>query len=241
MLKRKIKKGVILAAGDGGRLGSLTLTCPKVLLPMNDEGPLIKYAIEALVTAGISEIAIIVGYLGDKIIEVLGNGSDFGARLHYIYNSDYLAGNAVSVYKAKDWAQGEPVVLCMGDHIIDKKLIWHLLSENISGDTLCVDRNPALSLKVSEATKVAVDADGCITHIGKNLTYWDAIDTGVFLLTENFFRTLDELITSVGTDVELSNAIRCFISRGHRFHTCDVSDFFWMDVDTEEDLNMARR
>ena len=241
MLEGKVKKGVILAAGDGGRLGSLTLTCPKALLPMNDEGPLIKYAIEALVAAGISDIAIIVGYMGDRIIEVLGNGSDFGATLHYIFNSDYLAGNAISAYKAKDWAQGEPVVLCMGDHILDRRLIWHLLNENISSDTLCVDRNPALSFKVSEATKVAVDGDGCINDIGKNLIYWDAIDTGVFLLTENFFRTMDELVARVGTNVELSNAIRFFISQGHRFHTCDVSDFFWMDVDTEEDLNMARR
>ena len=102
MLKRRIHKGIILAAGDGDRLGILTIACPKVLLSVNDV-PLIRYPIEALVAAGISDIAIVVGYLGEKIIELVGNGSDFGIRLQYIYNPDYLGGNAISVYRAREW------------------------------------------------------------------------------------------------------------------------------------------
>ncbi len=126
MLKQRVGKGVILAAGDGDRLGSLTITCPKVLLPINGT-PLIRYSIEALVAAGISEIAIVVGDLGDKVIEALGNGSSLGARLQYISNLDYLGGTAISVYKARDWVQGDPVVLCMGDHIIEGKPVKYLL------------------------------------------------------------------------------------------------------------------
>jgi len=241
MPKGQIKKGVILAAGDGDRLGSLTLTCPKVLLPVNDKKPLIRYPIEALVAAGISRIAVVVGYLGDTIKEELGNGSSFGAELHYISNPDYLGGNAISVYKARDWAQGEPLVLCMGDHLLDRRLIERLLDKKTVNDTLCVDHTPAQSHKVAEATKVVVDSDGYINDIGKDLAYWNAIDTGVFLLTENFFCALDELVARVGTSTEISDAIRFFISQRHRFHTCDVSGCFWMDVDTEEDLNRARR
>jgi len=90
LLKRRIHKGVILAAGDGDRLGILTIACPKVLLSVNDV-PLIRYPIEALAAAGISDIAIVVGHLGDKVIELVGNGSDFGVRLKYIDNPDYLS------------------------------------------------------------------------------------------------------------------------------------------------------
>ncbi|GAH20308.1 unnamed protein product, partial [marine sediment metagenome] len=64
MLKRKVAKGIILAAGDGDRLGPLTLTCPKVLLPVHDQIPLITYPIKALAAAGIGDIAVVVGYLG---------------------------------------------------------------------------------------------------------------------------------------------------------------------------------
>jgi len=240
MRKEKVNKGIILAAGDGDRLGSLTAIRPKVLLPVNGKGPLIGYPIEALAAAGVSDIAIVVGYLGDSIIEALGNGDDFGVRLQYIYNSDYLGENAVSVYKAREWTQGEPVVLCMGDHLIDGEIIKHLLDRPVFNETLCIDYTPAYHHELAEATKVTVDSAGYIKDIGKDLVYWDALDTGVFLLTENFFRALHELVQHRGTEVTISDVIRFLVGRGYPFDTCDVSGCFWADVDTKEDFDMVR-
>jgi choline kinase len=240
MHKEKTNKGIILAAGDGDRLGTLTAIRPKVLLPVNGKGQLIRYPIEALAAAGVYDIAIVVGYLGDKVIEMLGTGSDFGVRLQYIRNSDYLGGNAISVYKAREWALGEPVVLCMGDHLIDGEIVKHLLGKQPFNETLCVDYTPAHHHELAEATKVTVDSVGYIKDIGKDLVYWDALDTGVFLLTENFFQALNELVQYYGTDIEISDVIRFLVSRGHHFDTCDVSGCFWADVDTKEDLDMAR-
>ena len=239
MLNQKVDKGVILAAGVGDRLGSLTTTCPKVLLPVNDK-TLISYPIEALATAGISEILIVVGYLADKVIEVLGNGSNLGVRLQYIFNPDYLGGIAISVFKARDWAQGNPIVLCMGDHLIEGTLVRRLLDRPTFNETLCIDYTPEQYHQLAEATKVSVDSAGCIKDIGKDLIYWDALDTGVFLLTENFFRALDELVPKLGIGIEISDVIRFLMSRGHHFDTCNVSGCFWVDVDTEEDLKMVR-
>lgn len=240
MLRRRIHKGIILAAGDGDRLGFLTLACPKVLLSVNDV-PLISYPIEALAAAGINDIAIVVGYLGDKVIEVVGNGSDFGVRLQYIYNSDYLGGNATSVYRAREWVHGEPVVLCMGDHLIERKMVKHLLDRQILNETLCIDYTPAQHHNLAEATKVIVDGVGCIRDIGKELVCWDAIDTGIFLLTKSFFKAIHELVQYRGIDFEISDVIRFLISHGHRFDTCDVSGYSWTDVDTKEDLDLVRR
>ena len=103
MFRKKVavNKGVILAAGDGDRLGALTTTCPKVLLPVNGK-PLISYPIEALVAAGIREIAIVVGYLASQVVEALGDGSDFGVGIRYFFNPEHYGGNAVSVNKARD-------------------------------------------------------------------------------------------------------------------------------------------
>ena len=240
MRKEKTKKGIILAAGDGDRLGTLTAIRPKVLLPVNGKEQLIKCPIEALAAAEVYDIAIVVGYLGDKVIETLGTGSDFGVRLQYIRNSDYLGGNAISVYKAREWALGEPVVLCMGDHLIDGNIIKHLLDRQPFNETLCVDYTPAHHHELAEATKVAVDSTGCVKDIGKELLHWDALDTGVFFLTENFFQALHELVQYHGTDVEISDVIRFLVSQGHHFDTCDVSGCFWADIDTKEDLDMGR-
>ncbi len=240
MMKRRVNRGIILAAGDGGRLGSLTYACPKVLLAGYDQRPLITYPIEALAASGIREIAIVVGYLGGAVIEALGTGKRFGVRFHYIHNADYTGGNAISAYKAREWAQGAPVVLCMGDHLIEARLIRRLLDNGTGNDTLCVDYTPAWYHQVDEATKVTVDVTGCIQRIGKELIYWDALDTGVFLLTENFFQGVAELIRYRGTDIEMADVIRFLISQGHKFYTCDVSGCSWQDVDTEDDLNLAR-
>ena len=208
---------------------------------MNEEAPLISYPIEALAAVGISDIAIVVGYLGDKVIEVLGDGSDFGVRLQYINNSDYLGGNAISVYKAREWTQKEPVVLCMGDHLIEAEMVRRLLDRQNPTETLCVDFTPIPHHQADEATKVAVDGTGCIKDIGKELVHWDALDTGVFLLTENFFQALHEIIQYRGTNVEISDVIRFLVSRGHPFDTCDVSGCFWADIDTKEDLDLVRK
>jgi len=239
MLKRKIHKGIVLAAGDGDRLGSLTAICPKVLLPVNDK-QLIGYPIEALATAGVRDIAIVVGYLGDSVIETLGNGSDFGVRLQYIYNFDYLGGNAISVYKAREWARGEPVVLCMGDHLINGEIVKRLLDRPVFSETLCIDFAPDCHHEIAEATKIIVDSAGCIKNIGKDLVYWDALDTGTFLLTDNFFQALHTLIQHRGTNVTISDVIRFLVRRKHPFNTCDVSGCFWADVDTKGDLDRVR-
>ena len=240
MPKRKIDKGIILAAGDGDRLGSLTISCPKVLLPVKDKVPLIRYPIEALASAGISEIAIVVGYLGDKVIEALGNGAGFGINLHYIVNPHYLGGSAISLYQARDWAQGEPIVLCMGDHLIDETLVKRLVERKSFTETLCIDYTPAQYHQLAEATKVTVAHDDCIKDIGKDLVYWDALDTGVFMVTEKSFQAVQELTHHLGIGIEITDVVRFLISKGDCFHTCDVSGCFWVDVDTEEELNLVR-
>ena len=240
MLNQRVNKGVILAAGDGERLGSLTNTCPKVLIPIKGK-PLISYPIEALATAGISEIAVVVGYLAEKVIELLGDGNHFDVKLQYIFNPDYLGGNAISVGKARDWAQGGPVILLMGDHLIDCDMVSRFLNRSTLSDTLCIDHTPTKHLHIDEATKVIIDSIGCIKDIGKDLNCWDAVDTGVFLLTENFFQALNKLVPELGTDIEISDVIRFLVSQGYPFNTCSVSGRFWADVDTEEDLERVTK
>ncbi len=235
-----ITRGVILAAGDGDRMGELTRDCPKVLLPIKEEEPLILSPIRALATAGIRDIAIVVGYLATEVRRNLGDGSQYGVNLHYVENPDYFGGNAISAWKAKSWTMGEPVILCMGDHIIEPNVVWRLLSNKVITDTLCVEYPPTPYHNIEEATKVALFEDGSIRDIGKVLRCWDALDTGVFLLTERFFNTVEELVPVRGNNIEISDIIRFMVARGHHFSTCDASGCYWMDIDIEEDLKLAR-
>jgi len=126
-----------------------------------------------------------MGYLGDMVADELDNGNSFGVRFEYITNTDYLGSNAISLYKAMEWAQGEPVVLCMGDHIIGRECQAAAVPREPYRDPMC--RLPTgTSHQADEVTKVTIDT-GCIQDIGKDLTCWDALDNGIFLLTEDFF------------------------------------------------------
>lgn len=233
----RINRGIVLAAGNGCRLRPLTTTCPKVLLSVRGK-PLICHSIEALAAAEIREIAVVVGYLDSKVREILGDGSRFGVKLDYILNPNYHSGNAISVKQAKLWTDGQPFVLCMGDHIIEPSMIPHLLDQSFATETLCVDFAPA-DYWIAESTKVCVDSDGSIQHIGKNLDYWNAIDTGVFQLTKKFLDAIDKLFPILGINIEISDVIQSMVDKHCCFATCDVSDFFWADVDTEEDLRFV--
>ena len=128
----------------------------------------------------------------------------------------------------------------MGDHIIETNVVWHLLNNKVITDTLCVECRSTHYHNIEEATKVALFEDGSIRDIGKELRQWDALDTGVFLLTERFFDAVEELARLRGNNIEMSDVIRFMVAQGHCFNTCDVSSCFWMDIDKEEDLELAR-
>ena len=71
-----ITQAMILAAGKGTRLRPLTYTTPKPLVEVGGQ-PLIVWHIKALKAAGVTDIVINVSWLADKLLEALGDGSQF--------------------------------------------------------------------------------------------------------------------------------------------------------------------
>ena len=75
-------KAMILAAGRGERLRPLTEFRPKPLIEVG-ERTLIEHHVIRLAAAGIHDIIVNYAYLGEQIVECLGNGSRYGVRLYY--------------------------------------------------------------------------------------------------------------------------------------------------------------
>ena len=72
-------KAMILAAGRGTRMGKDSLSVPKPLTKVNKK-TLIEINIKKIKDAGIKDIIINVSWLGDQIIEYLGDGKKFGVN-----------------------------------------------------------------------------------------------------------------------------------------------------------------
>lgn len=224
-------KGVVLAAGDGGRLRPLTLWTPKVLLTVGGR-PLIHYALTALREAGIRDLVVVVGYQAQKVVEALEGPFP---EVEFAYNPFYHGGNALSVYAARDYVEGEPFVVCMGDHPISPQIVATLMEEPLEGCVLCVDRRAHLSVQLDDATRVLTDPGGYIIAIGKGLAHWNAVDTGVFRFTDAVFPAIEHLRETKGGAVTLTDVVRYMGDTGRPLATCDVSGAFWADVDTLED------
>jgi NDP-sugar pyrophosphorylase family protein len=118
-------KALILAAGSGSRLGSLTINKPKALIQLLGIS-LIERVILTAKQAGISEFLIVCGYLGGKIKSQLGDGERFRVKIAYITNEEWQEGNGVSVLKAKDYIK-EKFILMMSDHIFDSRILRELV------------------------------------------------------------------------------------------------------------------
>ena len=232
-------KGVILAAGSGRRLSFHNGWRPKLLLPVAGRA-IIDYTLEAFCRVGITDLTIVIGYRGDVLKGWVGDGSQKGLRIQYVYNPDYQLGNALSLYAARSLMENEPFLLSMADHMISPTLLARLLGIQESANALAVDFTSSSS-QIEEATRVLVSDDGLVTHIGKELLPWNGIDAGAFRLTPVIFEAISDILGEKRAEYELSRAITRMIDRGHPLLACDISGCFWQDIDTREDLNLVRK
>ncbi len=111
-------KGIILAGGTGSRLRPLTLVTNKHLLPVYDR-PMIYYPIQTLTQAGVRDLMIVSGkgHAGG-FLELLQSGKQFGARFSYGVQEE-AGGIAQALALCEDFADGEPVVVMLGDNILE--------------------------------------------------------------------------------------------------------------------------
>ncbi len=106
-------KAMILAAGLGTRMRPLTLDKPKPLLDVAGK-PLIVWHIEALKRAGITEIVINCAWLAEKLMQALGDGSQFGVNIHWSVETDALE-TAGGIINALPLLGDAPFLLVNGD------------------------------------------------------------------------------------------------------------------------------
>lgn len=119
-------KAVVLCAGLGTRLASLTKEIPKPMLPMHGM-PLLAYILKNIAKFSITNIAINIHFKPDKIINYFGNGSKFGVNLTYFFEPELL-GTAGALKNMENFvATSENFLVVYGDILTNQNL--NLLEE----------------------------------------------------------------------------------------------------------------
>ncbi len=223
-------KGVILAGGSGTRLHPLTRITNKHLLPLYDR-PMVNYAVEALVGAGVDELMVVSGGThAGEFIRLLGNGREYGIeRLQYGY---------------QDKAGGIAEALALAEHFVGRDKVCVMLADNIFERSLAsVVQNFANQESGARIVLSHVDEDEHLRHLGVAEMDGDRVMgiiekpesppsrfavTGVYFYDEQVWDVIPTLQPSGRGELEITDVNNWYVGDGQM--QADVLDGFWGDA-----------
>ncbi len=225
-------KALILGAGKGTRLGYLTQDIPKVMVPINSI-PCILYAIENLKKFNILDIAINTHHLPDKIKDYFGDGSNYGVKIKYSFETELL-GSSGALNNFRDFFN-ETFLVYYGDVIayFDIGNLIKVHKKNNSKFTLVVDkkRDPYKKgiIQFNKENKV-------INFIEKPDVLPSgeiAINSGLYIIEPEILKEIPNGFNDFGNDLipKLFKKIPIY---------CMVHEGYLFDIGTLEDLKKAQ-
>ena len=225
-----ISTAVVLAAGEGSRLRSVSPSKP---LCVAGGAALIDHALSGLAEAGIGKAIVVTGYRADDVEAHLANNK-WPLAVQTVRTPDWRQPNGVSALAAAPFLDAEPALLLMCDHMVEPALYRRLAARGAgAGLRLGIDRRLGHPwVDPDDVTFVKTQGDA-ITAIGKGMADHDAYDTGVFAVATPFFDALAALPWPSITD-----AVRILAAKGQA-GTVDCSDLEWLDVDDPRALALA--
>jgi glucose-1-phosphate thymidylyltransferase len=232
-------KGVVLAGGTGTRLYPLTRITNKHLLPIWDR-PMVTYAVEALVKAGVVEVMLVTGGThAGEFFRLLGNGEEYGLeRLGYAYQ-ERPGGIAEALGLAEQFVARDRVVVMLADNVFGQSLrrsVQNFEHQERGGRVLLARlANPdhLRHLGVAE-----LDGSRIVRIVEKpERPATDLAVTGVYFYDEQVWEVLPTLQPSGRGELEITDVNNWYVEQGAMEH--DVLEGFWGDAGESIDAYYA--
>lgn len=230
-------KGVILAGGTGSRLRPITYVTNKHLLPVYNK-PMIYYPLETLSACGLADVLIVSGreHAG-HFLNLLGSGKDFGLRLSYEVQEE-AGGIAQALSLAEDFADGESVVVHLGDNIFERP------DQLVKGVKKFADNQTGAKIflkEVSDPERFGVaEVEGGkvikITEKPKNPKTNLAV-TGFYIYDSSVFDLIRRQKPSARGELEITDVNNGYIQNGHMGYEKIQGE--WTDAGTFDSLLRA--
>ena len=242
-------KAVILAAGKGTRMGELTETLPKPMLLVQGK-PILQHIVDGLVENGVRSICIITGYRAEMIEDHFGDGSKFGAEIHYVRQL-VQNGTGKAPELAKEFVGDSDFLLTYGDILVKpdtyrdavhrwnsgaplQGLLTATSGEEISkGGLLIFDDSMMLKQLVEKPSddELAVLKEGGLIKDGGPFWY----NAGIYIFAPRLFEFTAKIEKSTRGEYELTDAITALLNAGHSIAGIEIKGR-WVDVRDPEVL-----
>ncbi|MFF8991060.1 glucose-1-phosphate thymidylyltransferase [Streptomyces sp. NPDC014983] len=230
-------KALVLAGGTGSRLRPLTHTLAKQLIPLANK-PVVRYGIEAIVAAGVSEIGVVVGGAARGLRDALGDGSGLGARLTYLVQEQPL-GLAHAVRVARDWLGDEDFLMYLGDNYLSNGVTDLMARYRAERPDRLADAWLLLA-KVADPTAFGiaeVAPDGTVVRLAEKPARprSDLAVAGVYLFTPAVHEAVAAIGVSARGELEITDAVQHLIDSGRTVRGSLLTGY-WKDTGTPDDL-----
>ncbi len=232
MMTQEVKKAVILAAGRGTRMKTLTDDIPKPMLPVQGK-PILQHIVEGLASQGVDHFLMVVGYRKEVIADFFGNGSRFGVQVDYVEQITQ-DGTGKVVELGRTFTGTEPFVLSYGDILVSPESYEPLVKLEGDDGRMTVKVNE----DVSKGGAVFIE-DHYVTNLiekpeaGQPTSpYYNA---GIYAFSPEIYDYTAKLILSPRGEYELTDAIRDMARDGKKIRAVELSGD-WADVRDPEVL-----
>lgn len=232
-------KAVILAAGKGTRMGSLTSELPKPMLTVGGR-PVLEWIVLGLRdSAKITKFCFVVGHQKERIVSHFLEGASLGVSIIY-REQKVLDGTGRAPLLARDWVQDDPFLLSYGDILVHPEEYRRLVAAYQDDGTIAVC--PSQDVRLGGA--VLLDPAGLVLDIiekpeDPELLPNSFYNAGIYALHPRVFLFMDRLEKSPRGEYELTDAVRQLARTGKVHGLILKGD--WADVRDPQTLAALNR
>jgi UDP-N-acetylglucosamine diphosphorylase/glucosamine-1-phosphate N-acetyltransferase len=232
-------KAVVLAAGRGERLWPLTEDTPKPLLPLANRS-ILERTCQALVSAGVRQVILVVGFRSEKIRDRLGKGEAIGGELNYVEQKT-AKGTADALGTCSKELQGEDRFLVLyGDDYYDTSVPRTFLAKARRNEGITIG-----TANVRDASRFGKiqSKRGLVTEIQEKASKAEPgqVIAGIYLMDQSIFPAIRKTKRSIRGELELTDAVRILIKERIRVHTFPLGSRKWLGISYPWDMLEANQ
>lgn len=221
-------EAVIMAGGRGKRLSPLTDTIPKPMLRLGDK-PIIEHNIDRLISFGIKKIYISVKYLGEQIVNYLGDGSQKGISIEYVWEDEPL-GTAGALALINNLST-EHILLMNSDlftNVNFESLYLKLINEKADMAVASTEYKVDIPYAVFETQ------EGRVTNFKEKPSFIYHSNAGIYILKRSLIATIEK-----GKYCDITDVMERLVAEGGKL-VYDPIIGYWIDIGKTVDYEHAQ-